>query len=73
MSRLKRHWARGLKAGDLVYHQKQDGEKMAEVMEFLSRLAVYFPGMVPIFYVQEPWKEGLVWVPADDLEILVST
>ncbi|MEK7585146.1 MAG: hypothetical protein AAB455_01345 [Patescibacteria group bacterium] len=71
MSRLQKHWARGLKAGDLVYHQEFDREQMAEVLMIPQEATEGFDGQVPIAYIKDFKKRG-IWVPADDIEILVA-
>lgn len=64
---IKRHWAMGIEAGDLVYIQGQ-ADRMAWVIEFIPELAnEFYAGQVPILYLHDPKKDGIVWVPADDL------
>ncbi len=67
MSNLKRHWALGIEAGDLVYVRGQE-DRMAKVIEFIPELAdEFYAGQVPVIFLRQPEKYGVVWVPADDL------
>ncbi len=74
MAKLQKHWARGLKAGDLVWHDDLRGERMAEVLTVPAVAAVVelFQGQVPIAYLTDLEKRG-VWIPADDLELITTT
>lgn len=47
---------------------------MATVLPFVEELANFVPrGEVPIGYLHDATKRGLVWVPAEDLELLVTS
>ena len=68
--RWKKNWPLGYKATDLVFHRRQ----MATVLPFVEELANFVPrGEVPIGYLHDATKRGLVWVPAEDLELLVTS
>ena len=72
MFHLRRHWALGIEAGDLVYVRGQ-GDRMAKVIEFIPELAdELYAGQVPVLYLDQPEKHGVVWVPADDI-VQIST
>ncbi|HEY4476920.1 MAG TPA: hypothetical protein VJB69_03010 [Candidatus Paceibacterota bacterium] len=67
MSRLKSSWPLGMKAGDLVYVRSVDYQ-LARVIEFIPELAnEFYAGQIPIVYLREPEKHGIVWIPVDDL------
>lgn len=73
MSRLKGDWALGIKAGDLVYHCNQGEHQMARVVEFVGEIAdELYRGQIPIIYIRQPERYGVVWAPADDLELIAG-
>ena len=72
MFNLRRHCALGIESGDLVYVRGQ-GDRLAKVIEFIPELAdELYAGQVPVLYLDQPEKHGVVWVPADDI-VQIST
>ncbi|MFH1170053.1 MAG: hypothetical protein V1704_00590 [Candidatus Vogelbacteria bacterium] len=76
MARLKSCWALGIKAGDLVLVSCQGrgrGWYMARVTEFIREIAEEcFRGKVPTLDVTQIDRYEIIWVPADDLELIAG-
>ncbi len=75
-SRLKNRWALGIKAGDMVLvscRGRGRGWYLAWVTEFIREIAdECFRGKVPTLDVSQTEKYEVIWVPADDLELIAG-